>query len=256
MEIKDASKLALFLDFDGTLVDFASTPEGVVVPAALREVLGQLALRLNGALALVSGRSIESLSGLVDLPLTMAGSHGAQWRYGDGPVSHTELASKGFAEIRSLLLSFAEKHHLIAEDKGHAVALHYRKNPAKQPEIEAYIAKELALDDSDLVRVIRGNCVYEIQPVGVDKGVAIARFMSTTPFSGRQPVYIGDDTTDEDGFAWVNAQGGVSIKVGEGPSCANVRLSDTGEVLAFLQLQLDKLRQLDDRTKLGTGANR
>ncbi|WP_339900490.1 trehalose-phosphatase [uncultured Gilvimarinus sp.] len=256
MEIKDTSNLALFLDFDGTLVDFAATPEGVVVSSELRDVLAQLALRLNGALALVSGRSIESLGGLINLPLSMAGSHGAEWRYGDGPVSNTELGNQSFREIRSLLLSFAEKNHLIAEDKGHAVALHYRKNPAKQPEIEAYIATQLALDDSDQVRVIRGNCVYEIQPVGVDKGVAIARFMSTPPFSGRQPVYIGDDTTDEDGFAWVNAQGGVSIKVGEGPSCANVRLSDTGEVLAFLQLQLDKLRQLDDRTKLGIGANR
>jgi trehalose 6-phosphate phosphatase len=256
MHMTHSENIALFLDFDGTLVDFASTPEGVYVSDELRQVLGGLAVQLNGALALVSGRSLESLSSLLDLPLTMAGSHGAEWRYGDGPLQQSELGNHGFDNVRALLLSFADKHALIAEDKGHAVALHYRTNPDKQPTLEAYIADELGLDQNQEVRVIRGNCVYEIQPVGVDKGVAIARFMSSDPFTGRQPVYIGDDTTDEDGFAWVNAQGGVSIKVGEGPSCAGVRLSDTGEVLAFLQLQLDKLRQLDDRTKFGVGADR
>ncbi|WP_339616381.1 trehalose-phosphatase [uncultured Gilvimarinus sp.] len=256
MNITQTDNIALFLDFDGTLVDFADTPEGVIVSPVLRDVLAQLSLQLNGALALVSGRSIQSLNALVGLPLTMAGSHGAEWRYGDGVLQSAALSNPVFAQVRTQLLGFADKHGLIAEDKGHAVALHYRTNPDKQPTLEAYIADELGLDQNQEVRVIRGNCVYEIQPVGVDKGVAIARFMSSDPFTGRQPVYIGDDTTDEDGFAWVNAQGGVSIKVGEGPSCAGVRLSDTGEVLAFLQLQLDKLRQLDDRTKFGVGADR
>lgn len=256
MHISNPEKLALFLDFDGTLVDFASTPEGVVVSHKLRRLLGELALQLEGALALVSGRSIGSLSELVKLPLTMAGSHGAEWRYGDGPLNHADIAFGEFNNIKSRLLEFAELQSLIAEDKGHAVALHYRGQEDKKSILDALIDDELMLGARTDVRVIRGNCVREIQPVGVDKGGAIAQFMSREPFAGRQPVYIGDDTTDEDAFAWVNDHGGVSIKVGEGDTCAGVRFTDTGEVLAFLQLQLDKLRQLNERTQFGTGADR
>ncbi|WP_049720948.1 trehalose-phosphatase [Gilvimarinus polysaccharolyticus] len=256
MKIAQIDKVALFLDFDGTLVNFATTPEGVHVSVELKDMLAQISLHLNGALALVSGRSISSLSGLLDLPLTMAGSHGAEWCYSGGPVQRVDLNNNTFAEIRSALLTFANKHDLIAEDKGHAVALHYRTKMETQPLLETYIADELELDKSEAIRVIRGNCVYEVQPVGVDKGVAIARFMSDAPFKGRQPVYIGDDATDEDGFAWVNAHDGISIKVGDGSSCAKARIANTGEVLAFLKLQLDKLRHQNDRTKPRVGINR
>ncbi|HEY7886410.1 MAG TPA: trehalose-phosphatase, partial [Cellvibrionaceae bacterium] len=105
---------------------------------------------------------------------------------------------------------------------------------------------DLGLSTCEDIRVIAGNCVREIQPTGVDKGVAIARFMGLAQFAGRQPVYIGDDTTDEDGFAWVNKHDGISIKVGEGDTCAKRRLANTGEVFAFLQEQLNKLRPLDE----------
>src|SRR5690554_730932 len=255
MNIKRLENIALFLDFDGTLVDFAPEPESVVVSEPLRDALTQLKRHLKGALALVSGRSIASLSGLLDVPLTMAGSHGAQWRYANGPLHSLGQDSEAFNKLRAQLLHFAADQRVIAEDKGHAVALHYRTQPHKQAALEAYIFTELNLDNNADVRVIRGNCVYEVQPVGFDKGVAIARFMARAPFARRQPVFIGDDTTDEDGFAWVNVHGGISIKVGQGPSCARERLSDTGEVLAFLQRQLEKLRQLDDRAKPRTSTD-
>ena len=256
MQMVLAENLALFLDFDGTLVDFASTPEGVQVSEQLREVLGGLAVQLNGALALVSGRSIDSLAGLLNLPLAMAGSHGAEWRLAAGPVTKLDLESESFTDIKAKLLKYAAKDDLIAEDKGHAVALHYRGKEHLRESLDYFIYVELGLDARTDVRVIKGNCVREIQPTGVDKGVAIAHFMGMEPFKGRQPVYIGDDTTDEDGFAWVNHNGGVSIKVGDGNTCAGVRLADTGEVFAFLQGQLDKLRQLNDRTQSRAGSNR
>lgn len=256
MQISRLEDVALFLDFDGTLVDFAPTPEGVYVSDELRQVLAGLALQLNGALALVSGRGLESLAGLVDLPLTMAGSHGAEWRFGDGPVMQRELESSQFISIRAKLLSFAEEQGLIVEDKGHAAAIHYRGKEHLRDLVDSYIEDELMLAECTDIRVIKGNCVREIQPVGVDKGVAIAHFMSTYPFAGRRPVYIGDDTTDEDGFAWVNQHEGVSIKVGGGDTCAGVRFSDTGEVLAFLHLQLKRLEEMNERAKSGIGVNR
>ncbi|MDO3388440.1 trehalose-phosphatase [Gilvimarinus sp. SDUM040013] len=256
MQITCTENIGLFLDFDGTLVDFAQTPEGVYVPEELRQVLGALAVQLNGALALVSGRALDSLSGLINLPLTMAGSHGAEWRYGDGPVMHRDLESAEFVKIKAKLLEYAEDRGLIVEDKGHAIALHYRGKEHLREALDSYIDDQLSLGERTDMRVIKGNCVREIQPVGVDKGVAIAHFMSTSPFIGRQPVYIGDDTTDEDGFAWVNQNGGVSIKVGPGESCAGVRLCDTGEVLAFLQLQLKRLEDVNERAKSGVGVNR
>jgi trehalose 6-phosphate phosphatase len=236
-------------------VEFADAPEAVIVTAELRETLADLSGLLDGALALVSGRSIASLDGLLGLPLALAGNHGAQWRDAKGAVKTMALVNPAFAQVRSRLLAFAARHGLIAEDKNDAVAIHYRQHPHLQPQLEAFIANELALDDSPELRVIRGNCVYEVQPSGVDKGVAIARFMQGAPFKGRRPIYIGDDTTDEDGFAWVNAEGGVSIKVGQGPSCAQQRLAGTGEVLAFLQSQRQRLRQSHDQAKPRTGAD-
>ncbi|UTF61587.1 trehalose-phosphatase [Gilvimarinus sp. DA14] len=247
---------AFFLDFDGTLVDFAEDPEAVLVPEALSNVLSDISLLSDGALALVSGRSIQSLSSLVKLPLSMAGSHGAEWCVAGGEVQHMSLQTPEFVEAKAALLGFAEKYALIAEDKGHAIAIHYRVKPELKDRLDHFIDQELALSHSAEMRVIRGNCVREIQPCGVDKGFAIARFMSMPAFKGRAPIYIGDDTTDEDGFAWVNAHGGVSLKVGGGDSCAVGRLSDTGEVLAFLHGQLDKLRQVNDRTQSRAGTDR
>ncbi|MDO6746948.1 trehalose-phosphatase [Gilvimarinus sp. 1_MG-2023] len=255
MQIDQTQNIALFLDFDGTLVDFAPTPDGVFVSEELTQILGTLAVQLNGALALVSGRTIESLAGLIVLPLTMAGSHGAEWRFGDGPVMSHKLDLTEFAHIKAKLIDYATNAGLIVEDKGHAVALHYRGKEHLREHLDSFIDDQLQLTKRTDIRVIKGNCVREIQPIGVDKGVAVARFMSTHPFAGRQPVYIGDDTTDEDAFAWVNQNGGVSIKVGAGETCAGVHLTDSGEVLAFLKLQLNRLEGVDEKAKSKNGVD-
>lgn len=225
---------ALFLDFDGTLVDFAPIPEAVVVSEDLRCVLQDLWLAFDGAVALVSGRSIDSLDQLLRLPqLPVAGGHGAEWRLPGGERNSLDLTNPEFTQAVDLIEAYARDRGLLLENKAHSLALHFRDNPVLQPEIDHFLADHVA--DFTNLRVIYGNCVREVQPVGVDKGLAVARFMQEPPFRGRRPCYIGDDTTDEDAFAWVNEEAGVSIKVGDGASCAAQRLEDTQAVSIFLR---------------------
>ncbi len=241
MPLKMLPTDALFLDFDGTLVDFAPTPESVEVSEDLRRLLMECHQQLQGALALISGRSLASLQELVALPLSMAGSHGAEWWFGEGETQRLSLNNREFLDMKAQLQSFAGAEGLLAEDKGQALAVHFRQQPEKECLVDRYIEALLARLPDARIRIIKGNCVRELQPQGVDKGTALARFMQNSPFKGRRPVYLGDDTTDEDAFAWVNAKGGLSIKVGRGKTCARERLSSTGEVFAFLQSELVRL---------------
>lgn len=230
----DKRDVALFLDFDGTLVDFAETPESVRVSENLRNLLKQLFQDFGGAMALVSGRSIESLDLLTRLPeLAVAGSHGAEWRWPDGESGSLSLDTPEFPQALALVAGYARKQGLLLEDKLHSFALHFRKRPDLESEIDQFLLENIEPYTS--LRVIYGNCVREIQPLGVDKGRAVARFMQQSPYEGRRPCYVGDDTTDEDAFAWVNEQNGVSIKVGAGASCAIERLETVAETLTFLK---------------------
>lgn len=234
------SRTALFLDFDGTLVDFAETPDAVEVPVALRALLLDLNEHLSGALALVSGRSIESLDSLLKLPqLSAAGGHGAEWRIQEGEVQRAaEVNVEALVRVREKLAPLAAEHALLLEDKGHSLALHFRSRPSVEAPLDDFIAAEI--QGLPGIRVISGNCVREIQAGGIDKGMAVARFMHSplSPFRGRIPCYIGDDTTDEDAFAWVNEHAGRSVKVGEGETLARERLLGVEQVHDFLQRSL------------------
>lgn len=240
MKLLDLNQIALFLDFDGTLVEFAETPEGVDVPEVLRETLLELNEQLGGALAVVSGRSLESLDSLLQLPqLSAAGGHGAEWRLGEGEVhSAQQVDTTVLAKVRKKLEALTSQEGLLLEDKGHSLALHFRKRPDLEGTLDEFIATEVVPLDG--VRVIAGNCVREVQARGVDKGLAVARFMQMEPFAQRTPCYIGDDTTDEDAFAWINQQSGVSIKVGASPTVAELRLAGVSEVHEFLQRSLSR----------------
>ncbi len=223
---------ALFLDFDGTLVEFADQPESVFIPSYLPDLLEHLYAELNGALALISGRSIASLDSLLDLPhIPLAGGHGAEWRVG-GNYQIDERHSPDFAVAAELLIDFARLHNLLFENKGHSVALHFRQHPEMKKNVDQFIASHIEALAG--LRVIYGNCVREIQPKGMDKGKAVARFMQMPPFAGRLPVYIGDDTTDEDAFQWVNANHGVSCKVGGGMTSAQQRIESVAGVRRYL----------------------
>ncbi len=228
-------RVALFLDIDGTLIGFEERPDAVRIDAPLRALLARLDAATGGALALISGRSIADVDALfAPARLAIAGQHGAERRSADGTMHfHAPLGSR-LREPAERLRRLAEEHPgLVLEEKGASLALHCRMAPALAPlaEREARQAVVALGDDFELQA---GKLVYEVKPSGKDKGTAIDEFMAEAPFAGRVPVFVGDDLTDELGFERVNRIGGLSVKVGAGPTRARWRLADAGEVRRWL----------------------
>lgn len=226
---------ALFLDVDGTLLAIAAQPDGVRVTEKLRALLQRLQARLDGAVALISGRSLEDLDRLfAPLVLPAAGVHGLERRGGDGRRHHAATAAD-LDGLRRPLDDYAARHDgLLVEDKGRALALHYRAAPHLQEEAESFLRGLLA-DTPAALHLTRGKKVFELRAGTADKGTAIADFMTESPFAGRVPVFIGDDVTDEDGFRAVNRLGGLSIRVGApAKTAATCSLADEDAVLAWL----------------------
>jgi len=228
---------ALFLDFDGTLVELAATPDAVVVPEGLAGTLALVRERLGGALAVVSGRPITSLDVFLrPLDLPLAGVHGAERRTADGQLLLQPAPSLDAVEAAAMAL---QRLHpaLEAESKRGALALHYRR----APELESLCrgVMQAAVDTSPGVTLLSGKMVFEAKSAGVSKGLAVAQFLREHPFTGRRPVFIGDDTTDEAGFEAAQAQGGVGIKVGAGPTVAAHRIAGPAELLRALRAWLD-----------------
>lgn len=227
---------ALFLDVDGTLLEIMERPDDVRAAPRLRRLLATAADALGGALALVSGRSIASLDTVFDpLRLPAAGLHGLERRDADGRVHYPTGYARRIAAARSTLLEFVQSAPgLLLEDKGAALALHYRGAPALEAECRRRIglAREAAGED---FHVQHGKMVYELKPSGRDKGTAVTDFMAEPPFRGRRPVFVGDDVTDEDGFRAVNALGGTSIRVGHSDESAAHRVAaDVAAILDWL----------------------
>lgn len=235
---------ALFLDVDGTLLQIAQHPDAVSVSGDLRAALEALTPLFGGALALVSGRSIDNLDNLfAPLRLPCAGIHGLERRSADGSV-HREHAAALLTPLRGPLASFVSRNPgLLLEDKGQSLALHFRNAPGCAEEAEALLTRLLAEGGAPL-ELKSGKMVLEVKPGSADKGTAIAAFMQEPPFAGRRPVFIGDDVTDEDGFAFVNAAGGLSVRVGRPAeaTAARHRLPDEAAVLACLRRCLDDAR--------------
>jgi trehalose 6-phosphate phosphatase len=225
---------ALFLDFDGTLVELADAPGAIAVPAGLAPLLDRLAARLDGRLAIVSGRSLDDLrSHLGGAAAVLSGSHGAELHYADGrriPVS----IPPGLAAARDEIRRFAAVDEgLLVEDKPAGVALHYRLAPEREAEAGAFLAKLAAR--SGLV-LQRGKMVAELRPEGTDKGVALRRLMGEPPFAGARPVFVGDDLTDEDAFRAAGSLGGEGVLVGPArPSAARWRLDNVAAVTGWLE---------------------
>ena len=215
---------ALFLDFDGTMVDLAPQPHAVQVPRRLIDLLQELQAMLGGAVAVISGRPIEQLDGFLQ-PLRMptAGVHGAERRSADGhlhllhthPLDHVEEAARLLA---------AQHEGLLVESKRGSLALHYRQAP--HLEELCLRAMQDAVSESPGITLLRGKMVVEAKPCGASKGRAIEEFMAEAPFTGRTPVFIGDDVTDEAGFSAVQRLGGTGVKVGDGDSIASRRVAD------------------------------
>ena len=218
--IADLLSHAIFLDLDGTLADIAPRPSMATVPHPTVEALSRLSKRLDGALAVVSGRQLEEIDGLIGLSgLAAAGIHGAQLRTADGlTVLDSRLAAQ-ISDIESKLVGrLGRDVGIMLERKPLSVAVHYRADPSRHEELEM-LAADLVRDQPGL-KYLTGKRVIEILPASADKGKAIRQFMQVVPFRGRVPVFAGDDVTDEDGFDVVNALGGISIKIGDGPTKA------------------------------------
>lgn len=227
---------ALFLDVDGTLVDFALRPQEVRVGAELQGLLGQLQAAMDGAIALVSGRSVEDVDALfAPLTLPVAGQHGTERRGADGVIRRHAPPLERLGHAAAALVQLTAAHSgLVLENKGMTLALHYRLAPGLRALVEQEM-RTLAAGLGDAFELQTGKFVMEIKPSGRDKGSAIAEFLAERPFAGRQPVFIGDDLTDEPGFEVVNRAGGHSVKVGPGITRARWHLFDATAVRRWLE---------------------
>lgn len=230
-----SSGWAMFLDIDGTLLDHAEHPAAVYVDPHMLELLERLRDMHNGAVALISGRAVRDVDALFHpLRLPVAGQHGVERRDAHSRLHRHTLPDTGLRHAAERLSELVAQHHgLVLEDKGLNLAVHYRLAPELGTKVER-IVRDLLKELGDQFELQSGKMVWEIKPSGRDKGTAVAEFMSEPPFSGRQPVFIGDDLTDEFGFAWVNSAGGHSIKVGPGPSQAHWRLPSAEAVRRWL----------------------
>jgi trehalose 6-phosphate phosphatase len=228
---------ALFLDLDGTLIEFASQPRAVTVEASLLRLLQRLARQAGGALALVSGRSIEAIDKLLDpLRFPASGLHGFERRSAGGVHSHHAVPSpQALATARRLLAQLATQDPRVQfEDKRFALALHYRQ----APELESALIDATRLVAAQVgggLELLLGPKMVELSPQGVSKASAVAEFMREPPFAGRRPLFVGDDATDELAFEWVNAAGGLSVAVDvTGNTAAASRLRSVLEVRTWL----------------------
>jgi trehalose 6-phosphate phosphatase len=237
----DPERHALFLDFDGTFVDFAPEPDAIQLRPGAKELLKAVHERLGGAMALVSGRQVANLDRhLHPLRLPAAGVHGHELRVTRGIMRPSRgSADLGTARARLLRL-FGPRDPILFEDKGMALVLHFRKAPDQATRAEELARR--AAEGLGEVRVVAGNNIFEIRPTGIHKGMAVAELLQHPPFAGRLPVFVGDDTTDEDGFEAAEACGGFGVKVGEGETAARFRLTDISAVHDWLSEAAGKTR--------------
>jgi trehalose 6-phosphate phosphatase len=229
-----AGDCALFLDIDGTLAELAHVPDAVRIDDKLAVALPKLSQALGGALALVTGRAITNADKLFpNVKLPMAGQHGAERRDAKGTIHLHAPRKDTYVRLCKLLKGLAKRHpQLLLEEKGAAIALHYRALPELAGELHKTLEAELRAEEGYTLQP--GKMLLEVRPEGRDKGTAIDDFMAEAPFAGRLPVFLGDDLTDEHGFATVERLGGWTVKVGPGRTEARFRLPDVTSVGRWL----------------------
>lgn len=206
-------RAALLLDCDGTLLDLAATPDAVVVPDGLVDALRRVRDRLNGALAVVTGRPIAQIEALLgDAPHAIAGEHGAALRRSPTmPIEEIELPMPPQAWLDQAAAAVAQFPGALLEPKRRGFVLHYRLSPGGALVLER-MARDLVAADLRFA-LLPASMAWEVKAVGVDKGTAVHALMASPPFAGRTPVFIGDDVTDEDGIAAAVALGGIGLRV-------------------------------------------
>jgi trehalose 6-phosphate phosphatase len=230
-----SSSHALFLDFDGTIVELAEQPNLVQVGARTLATLSHLDEAFDGAIAIVTGRTIDSVDAfLTPLRLPIAGIHGRERRDAIGVVRSATHEIRVIAELRERLQPLlVEWPGLLMEDKGSALALHYRSHP--EYEKSCLATMERAVADLAGVQLLRSKMVIEAVAGSADKASAVSAFLDQPPFRGRNPIYAGDDLTDESALRLVNSHAGISIKVGANESAAHYSAANVNELITWLE---------------------
>lgn len=232
---------AILLDIDGTLLDLAPTPREVWVPPGLAKTLGRLLERTSGALALVSGRSLNDID-LIFAPdqFPAIGGHGAEMRISADSEAVAAHAPPMDKELKRRLAAIAKlSPGILLEDKGYSLALHYRL----APHAEKAIYEAVSLIRADLpnapIEVLPGKSVCEIKHSGFDKASGVQELMTHEPFRGRRPLFIGDDVTDESVFAIMPDLKGLAFSVGRRAQGVAGHFDEPSDVRAFLARLLD-----------------
>lgn len=235
-------KTAILLDFDGTFIDIAETPDAVSVDAGDKQLLEELIRAHAGAVAMVSGRNLKDIDfHLAGVSGTVSGGHGAELRHAGetfpgfpcdaGRLDHLKAAVKEFAMLDP---------RVLAEDKSFGIVLHYRQHPELEGKVTDFLKGLVEGDDEFELQFAK--MAVEVKPKAVSKASAIERIMQFDAFRGRGILYAGDDVTDEAAFAWVNERGGVSIKVGDGPTIARYRTDGPRSLKTWLRSQIRAAR--------------
>jgi trehalose 6-phosphate phosphatase len=233
--IPDLRKCAILLDIDGTILDLAPSPQQVWVPPGLRRTLARLDALTDGAVALVSGRPLKDID-LIFSPLELAaiGGHGAELRTVAGAAPIARVAPLSATLKRELAQLTGLGRGILAEDKGYSLALHYRLAPEKEEELRAAVDEICAGATPGSIEILPGKFVVEIKAAGVSKANAVCDLMGYPPFADRNPIFIGDDTTDEPVFGIISKFGGLGFSVGRVAADVNGHFDKPESVRAWL----------------------
>lgn len=230
---------AYFLDFDGTLVDIAPRPEAIRVAVALPALLENIRYAAGGAVAVITGRTLADLDTYLHMPkLAASGVHGLERRGCDVIDLRERVAAKSaLSRIRDCASGLQARYPALqVEDKGEAIAIHFRAEPERGAEIQQTMTRA-AEEANGALSVLNGKMVVEVKPSAATKGAAVEAFLAQPVFAGRRPCFIGDDVTDEDGFRVCKALGGITIHVGAdlAETMADYRLPSPGAVHRWLE---------------------
>jgi trehalose 6-phosphate phosphatase len=238
------SETAVLLDIDGTLLDLMPTPREVWVPPGLAKTLNRLLARTDGALALVSGRSLNDID-LIFAPeqFPAVGGHGAEMRItGDSEAVATHAPPMD-KELKRRLAAIAKlSPGILLEDKGYSLALHYRLAPHAEKAIYAAVSLIRADLPNAPIEVLPGKCVCEIKHSGFTKATGVLELMTHGPFKGRRPLFIGDDVTDESVFGIMPDFDGLAFSVGRRAKGVAGHFDAPDDVRQFLAHLLDDER--------------
>ncbi|MDF1609393.1 trehalose-phosphatase [Hoeflea sp. YIM 152468] len=233
-----AKEIALFIDFDGTFVDIAPTPDAITVSQQDVELLELLGERHSGAISIVSGRNLADIDHhLGGFSGTASGGHGAELRRGGKRSPMITCDTEQLDHIRNAVREFsAIDPRIVVEEKKFGIVMHYRQFPELETKIRDF-ATSLLSDDCRF-ETLSAKMAIEIKSKDVSKAKAIERIMNFDEFRGRTALFAGDDETDEGAFSWVNDHGGITIKIGEGLTLAKYRVDSPAAFKNWLRAQL------------------